>query len=1096
MKATSASLQGIIWIVLTMATLLTCAEQALADATNCIPPPSGLVSWWRGEGNANDAVGGLNGTLSGGAGFGAGLVGQAFSLDGVTGYVQIGDRPELVMSNALTVEAWIFPTGSGSGPASEGIIINKEGEYEIDRTSDGTIRVAIKDPSSPFVWTVTPLVAPLNAWTHVALAYGNGVVEIYGNGSLVQTYNGPSTIGDELPAQNDFRIGGRQSISECFKGMIDEVAVYRRALSAVEIAAIHQAGSAGKCIEPSAPVIIGQTTNQTAFVGDSPGFLVTALGPSLSYQWTFSGTNISNGTNIVNATNATLVVTNAQFTNAGNYAVVVTNDHGSATSSLATLTVDPRPPCVAPPAGLVGWWRAEENPLDHTGVNDGTFIGNPTYGSGRVRQGFLFDGVDDSVQIGAKPELVMVNVFSVEAWIYPTGSGSGADGAGAIVSKEGEYILSRLGDGRIRWGVANVNPGWSWVVTPFVAPLNTWTHVALVYDNGVIRTYGNGSVVHTYSGSGVIGDSYPALNDFRIGGRQALSECFKGLMDELAVYNGALSTNDIQSIYTASAGGKCVVTIPPVIMVQPSPTNGFVGTNVTFKVIAGGSIPLSYQWRSNTTDMANATNSTLTLTNIQSSAAADYSVLVTNGAGSILSSNAALTVKFPPAVVRVGSTNVMAGGPLTVPVTLVANGNENSLGFSLNFSTQRLAFASATVGSGAAGAALLVNTSLVGTGRLGIAVALPQQFNFAPGTQEVVRVTFNAFPLLGATPSTNTIGFADQPLLRELSDAQLAALSAYYSNGAVSLAPTVFESDVWPRTNGNQVVSTTDWLEAGRFVARLDTPAASTNEFQRADCAPRALRGDGQMKVTDWVQAGRYVAGSDPLAAVGGPIAETAPTLAPPSGTRRLRVLGPNATQGLPTAASVILDAQGDENGAGFTLTFDPANFAYVSTALGAGGSGANLIVNSGQAGSGRLGVVLALPAGSAFAAGSRELVKVNLIAVAPAPGVFLLALTDQLVTRCVSDALANELAVSCLNTEVRVVPVNPSPPLAILLSDTNVVLTWPHWAGDFTLQMTEGSTGLSGVWTNAPGPPQINGDELSLTLPVVDETKFFRLFR
>src|SRR5207249_4082770 len=57
----------------------------------CVPAASGLVDWWKGDGNANDAVGASNGTLDGNATFAPGLVGQAFSLDGVGDGVVIGN---------------------------------------------------------------------------------------------------------------------------------------------------------------------------------------------------------------------------------------------------------------------------------------------------------------------------------------------------------------------------------------------------------------------------------------------------------------------------------------------------------------------------------------------------------------------------------------------------------------------------------------------------------------------------------------------------------------------------------------------------------------------------------------------------------------------------------------------------------------------------------------------------------------------------------------------------------------------------------------------------------------------------------------------
>src|SRR5690349_8225900 len=54
---------------------------------DCTPAPSGLVSWWTGDGIASDVIGGYNGILVGGVGFAAGEVGPAFSFDGLGGSV-------------------------------------------------------------------------------------------------------------------------------------------------------------------------------------------------------------------------------------------------------------------------------------------------------------------------------------------------------------------------------------------------------------------------------------------------------------------------------------------------------------------------------------------------------------------------------------------------------------------------------------------------------------------------------------------------------------------------------------------------------------------------------------------------------------------------------------------------------------------------------------------------------------------------------------------------------------------------------------------------------------------------------------------------
>jgi len=98
----------------------------------------------------------------------------------------------------------------------------------------------------------------------------------------------------------------------------------------------------------------------------------------------------------------------------------------------------------------------------------------------------------------------MTNACTLSAWIYPTGPGSVA--GGIIINKEGEYELARFADGTIQWAFANTTPGWNWINTGYVAPLNQWTHVTVTYESGLVKTYINGTLSHTYASSGAIGD--------------------------------------------------------------------------------------------------------------------------------------------------------------------------------------------------------------------------------------------------------------------------------------------------------------------------------------------------------------------------------------------------------------------------------------------------------------------------------------------------------------------------------------------------------------------------------------------------------------
>src|SRR5208337_899887 len=107
------------------------------------------------------------------------------------------------------------------------------------------------------------------------------------------------------------------------------------------------------------------------------------------------------------------------------------------------------------------------------------------------------------------------------------------------------------------------------------------------------------------------------------------------------------SSNEIAAIYNAGGAGECPPTGPTITM-QPANQTVVVGGTANFSVTASGTSPLSYQWNFNGTNLSGATDTTLTLANVQLSQAGNYAVLVTNNYGSILSSNAMLTVNLPP----------------------------------------------------------------------------------------------------------------------------------------------------------------------------------------------------------------------------------------------------------------------------------------------------------------------------------------------------------------------------------------------------------------------------------------------------------------
>jgi hypothetical protein len=108
----------------------------------------------------------------------------------------------------------------------------------------------------------------------------------------------------------------------------------------------------------------------------------------------------------------------------------------------------------------------------------------------------------------------------------------------------------------------------------------------------------------------------------------------------------------------------------PAILVQPTNQALFIGDTAAFGVTVGGAPPLNCQWRFNGTNISGATNTSLTLTNVQFAQAGNYAVQVSNVYGAILSSNAVLTVAaIPPAIVsQPASRSVLRGSNVTFAV--------------------------------------------------------------------------------------------------------------------------------------------------------------------------------------------------------------------------------------------------------------------------------------------------------------------------------------------------------------------------------------------------------------------------------------------
>lgn len=137
-------------------------------------------------------------------------------------------------------------------------------------------------------------------------------------------------------------------------------------------------------------------------------------------------------------------------------------------------------------------------------------------------------------------------------------------------------------------------------------------------------------------------------------------------------------TNSGGSATSINATLSVVTVTPPTITGQPVSQTVTAGSSVSFAVVASSSVAVSYQWRFNGGNIAGATSSTLSLTNVQAGQAGTYSVVVSNSAGATASANATLAVTAvvqPPSIVTSPSSqNVNSGAAVTLGVNAAGSG--------------------------------------------------------------------------------------------------------------------------------------------------------------------------------------------------------------------------------------------------------------------------------------------------------------------------------------------------------------------------------------------------------------------------------------
>lgn len=232
------------------------------NTTNCVPVHAGLIAWWAGNGNANDLVGANDGTAVGGVGFTNGRYAQAFDFDGIDDGINIPDSPTFQLTQSMTIEGWIHIRAWPYEPQNfwtRGSIVfrgdDRPGLDPYTLAVRGETRMMEFEVSTEVNHSIT-VQAPVSTgqWMHVAatLDDASGAMKLYLNGSVAaQAVTSLRALGPLDPASNSgVGIGNVQGAGTSpfrfpFNGLIDNLRLYSRALSAEEIQSIYN--PSGNC---------------------------------------------------------------------------------------------------------------------------------------------------------------------------------------------------------------------------------------------------------------------------------------------------------------------------------------------------------------------------------------------------------------------------------------------------------------------------------------------------------------------------------------------------------------------------------------------------------------------------------------------------------------------------------------------------------------------------------------------------------------------------------------------------------------------------------------------------------------------------------
>ncbi|TAL35342.1 MAG: hypothetical protein EPN93_10650 [Spirochaetes bacterium] len=500
----------------------------------------------------------------------------------------------------FTVMAWIKPA-SLVAASNEPMIIFSQADSLTDGLESAFIAVRTDTTdtigcwyydsiSLGRVWIDSGAYATVNQWHHAALVKSGTTASLYVDGVLAKT--APMNLG---PTTGDMAIGGKidspaggVSVTQLFNGSIDEAILYTRALSANDIATYFKSTQGTKLILYPRIITLAPEGQQ----------IFKVAGGIAPYLYSVTGTGTMNYNSV-----------NGLYKNAAapeSVTVTVTDSVGHSDST--TIDVISYTQSMQNVSELLGYWQLESGSLtaDKVGNFTAATPGGPfTFGPGAIQidassEAANFDGIASNIVIDNVPAPPPVTVFdptldfTVAAWFRVNDekalatSGSNARVVFSLADDAGFNDIAFIGINSAGTDSIGSWIGGSWIdsTVPVVPGPNNWYHVVVTKSGTEVKIYVNGYLKKTQGSVTVL----PAVGNLAIGGMitdntPTLIDYFEGDIDDVALYNRALSDDEVAARYLTSKGLK--IGLSPAATIVP-----YLGTR-TFQGF-GGTAPYTY----------------------------------------------------------------------------------------------------------------------------------------------------------------------------------------------------------------------------------------------------------------------------------------------------------------------------------------------------------------------------------------------------------------------------------------------------------------------------------------------------------------------